>query len=143
MVQGGRHVTLNYYNRETGRKRMIEKEIRSGIESGERKYEKTVRPLPPSDLVSSTGQSLFFGSLNLGLNMIQVWVFGLDCIGLHSGFGLDLVLSKVLVLDPLKHNWINLGIQPSCYLVKLIKSRLTQSNNHIKYNNGNIKNTKI
>ena len=55
MVQGGRHVTLNYYNRETGRKRMIEKEIRSGIESGERKSEKTVRPLPPSDLVSSTG----------------------------------------------------------------------------------------
>ena len=35
-------------------------------------------------------------------------------------------------LHPLKHNWINLGIQPSCYLVKLIKSRLTQSNNHIK-----------
>ena len=35
-------------------------------------------------------------------------------------------------LDPLKHNWINLGIQPSYYLVKLIKSRLTQSNNHIK-----------
>ena len=35
-------------------------------------------------------------------------------------------------LDPLKHNWINLGIYPSCYLVKLIKSRLIQLNNHIK-----------
>ena len=46
-------------------------------------------------------------------------------------------------LDPLKHNWINLGIQPSCYLVKLIKSRLTQLNNYIKYSRGNIKNTKI
>ena len=46
-------------------------------------------------------------------------------------------------LDSLKHNWINLGIYPSCYLVKLIKSRLTQSSNHIKYSSGNIKNTKI
>ena len=40
-------------------------------------------------------------------------------------------MNIVSFLDPLKHNWINLGIQPICYLVKLIKSRLTQSNNHI------------
>ena len=46
-------------------------------------------------------------------------------------------------LDPLKHNWINLENYSSCYLVKLIKSRLTQSNNHIKYSSGNIYNTKI
>ena len=50
---------------------------------------------------------------------------------------------KCQFLDPLKHNWINLGIQPSCYLVKLIRSRLTQSNNHIKYSNRNKNNIKI
>ena len=44
------------------------------------KTKKIVTPLPPSDPYSPLVWFLFVGSLNLGSNMLYVWVFSLDWI---------------------------------------------------------------